>query len=114
MFDFSNLDEKHETLSNKNKKVKKKIKKETPKNIWIDEFPCLRSKSYSFSCGDDITNKLKCNSKSQSNYIKFEEEKIFLYGEECQRENNRYISKSIDHEMYLRKRRKCSLSSFDD
>ena len=33
IFDFSNLDENHELLSNKNKKVIDKFKKETPENI---------------------------------------------------------------------------------
>ena len=51
MFDFSNLDENHELFSNKNKKVILKFKIETPKNIWIDEFICLRSKMYAFKCG---------------------------------------------------------------
>ena len=52
-FDFSNLDKNHELFSNKNKKVIGKFKTETPKNIWIDEFICLRSKMYAFKCGDD-------------------------------------------------------------
>ena len=43
-FDFSNLDKNHELFSNKNKKVIGKFKIETPKNICIDEFICLRSK----------------------------------------------------------------------
>ena len=42
IFDFSNLDENHELYSNKNKKIIGKFKIETPKNIWIDEFVCLR------------------------------------------------------------------------
>ena len=46
VFDFSNLDENHEVFSEKNKKVIGKFKVETPKNIWIDEFVCLRSKAY--------------------------------------------------------------------
>ena len=33
MFDFSNLDEKHDLFSKKNKKVIGKFKVETPKNI---------------------------------------------------------------------------------
>ena len=53
IFDFSNLDENHELFSNKNKKVIGKFKIETPKNIWIDEFICLRSKMYAFKSGDD-------------------------------------------------------------
>ena len=47
IFDFSNLDEKHELFSNKNKKVNGKFKTETPQNLWIDEFVCLRLKAYS-------------------------------------------------------------------
>ena len=66
IFDFSNLDENHELFSNKNKKVLGKFKIETPKNIWIDEFVCLRSKMYAFKCGDDSKNRLKGYSKSQS------------------------------------------------
>ena len=73
VFDLSNLDENHELFSNKNKKVSGKFKIETPKNIWIDELICLRSKMYAFKCGDDSKNKLKGISKSQSKHIKFEE-----------------------------------------
>ena len=46
LFDFSNLSENHELLSNRNKKVRRKFKVETPKIIWIDEFICLRSKIF--------------------------------------------------------------------
>ena len=73
IFDFSNLDENHELFSNKNKKVIGKFKTETPRNIWIDEFICLRSKMYAFKSGKDSKNKLKGISKSQSKDIKFEE-----------------------------------------
>ena len=61
----------------KNKKVIGKFKIETPKNLWIDEFVCLRSKAYSFKCKDNIEskNKIKGISKSQSKHIKFEEYK---------------------------------------
>ena len=75
IFDFSNLDENHELFSNKNKKVIGKFKNECPRNIWIDEFICLRSKMYAFKCGDDSKNKLKGISKSDSRNIKFEEYK---------------------------------------
>ena len=73
IFDFSNLDNNHEIFSHKNKKVLGKFKIETPKNIWIDEFVCLRSKMYAFKCGNDSKNKLKGVSKSQSQNNKFEE-----------------------------------------
>ena len=53
IFDFSNLDQNHELFSNKNKKVIGKFKIGTPKNIWIDEFICLRSKMCSVKCGNN-------------------------------------------------------------
>ena len=59
IFDFSNFDENHDLFSNKNKKVIGKFKTETPKNIFIDEFVCLRSKAYSFKCKDKIRSKKK-------------------------------------------------------
>ena len=59
IFDFSDLDKTHELFSNKNQKVIGKFKIETPKNIWIDELVCLRSKMYSFKCGDESKNKIK-------------------------------------------------------
>ena len=68
IFDFSNLDKNHELYSEKNKKVIGKFKIETPKNIWIDEFVCLRSKACSFECKNnkEDKNKIKGISKSQS------------------------------------------------
>ena len=78
IFDFSNLDKTHELFSNKNKKVIGKFKIETPKNIWIDEFICFRSKMNAFKCGGDSKNKLKGISKSQSKNINFEEYKKYL------------------------------------
>ena len=74
IFDFSNLDENHELFSNKNEKVIGKFKIETPKNIWIDEFVCLRSKADSFKRKDkdENKNKIKGISKSRSKHIKFE------------------------------------------
>ena len=72
MLDFSNLNEDHELYSNKNKKVIGIFNIETPTNIWIDEFVCLRSKMYAFKCGNDSKNKFKGISESQSKNIKFE------------------------------------------
>ena len=114
IFDFSNLDKSQELFSKKNKKVIGKFKIETPKNIWIDEFVCLRSKMYAFKCGNDSKNKLKGISKSQSNNIKFEEYKKCLDGEEYQQECDIYIIRSINHEMVLQKVKKSTLSFFDD
>ena len=114
IFDFNNLDENHELFSNKNKKAIGKFKIETPKNIWIDEFVCLRSKIYAFKSGNDTKNKLKGISKSQSKNIKFEEYKKCLDGEDYQRECNNYVIRSIKYEMVLQKVKKSTLSIFDD
>ena len=115
IFDFSNLDENHELFSNKNKKIFGKFEIETTKNIWIDEFACLRSKVYSFKCKDNIENKnkIKSISKSQSKHIKFEEFKKCLDGEEYQRDCNNYLLRSINHEMQLQETKKSTLSLFD-
>ena len=99
IFDFSNLYENHELFSNKNKKVTDKFKIETPNNIWIDEFICLRSICYAFKFGDDSKNKLKGISKSQSKNIKFEEHYNCLFGRKYQQECENYIIRSINHEM---------------
>ena len=50
IFDFSNLDKTHELFSNKNEKVIVNFITETPKNIWLNEFFCLRCKMYAFKC----------------------------------------------------------------
>ena len=116
IFDFSNLDESHELFSNKNKKVVGKFKNECTKNIWIDEFVCLRSKAFSFKCknNDEKKNKIKGISKSQSKHIKFEEYYICLFGKEYQKECDIYNIRSLNHEMLLQKVRKSTLTIFDD
>ena len=77
------MSENHELFSNKNKnKLIGNFEKETPKNIWIDEFICLRSKMYAFQCGNDNKNKLKGIFKSQSKITKFKEYKKCLDGSE--------------------------------
>ena len=60
-----NVDENHELFCSKNKKVVGKFKIETPRIIWIDEFNCLGSKTYSFKCNE---NNLKGISKFQSKH----------------------------------------------
>ena len=116
IFDFSNLDENHELFSNKNKKLIGFFKIETPKNIWIDEFVSLRSKTYSFKCKDnkENKNKIKGISKCQSKHIKFQEYYNCLFGGEYQKECDNYIIRSINHEMVLQEVKKSTLSIFDD
>ena len=64
VFDFSNLDENDELISNKNKQYNGNFKIETPKKIIIDEVVCLRKKMYAFKCGDESENKIIRISKS--------------------------------------------------
>ena len=47
LFDFGNLNKHRELFNNKNNKAI------LYKNIWIDEFNCLRSEACSFNCDDD-------------------------------------------------------------
>ena len=116
IFDFSNLHENHELYSEKNKKIIGNFKNECPKNTWIDEFVCLRSKAYSFKCknNDENKNKIKGISKSQSKHIKFEECYNCLFGGEYQKECDNYIIRCLSLEMVLQKVRKSTLSIFDD
>ena len=116
IFDFSNLDKNHELYSERNKEMIGFFKIETPKNIWIDEFVCLRSKAYSFKCknNDENKNKIKGISKSMSKHIKFEESYICLFGGEYQKECDNYIIRSINHEMVLQEVKKSTLSIIDD
>ena len=116
ILDFSNLDENKGLFSEKNKKVIGKFKIETPKNIWIDEFVCLRSNAYSFKCKDkdENKNKIKGISKSQSKHNKFEEYYNCLFGGEYQKECTNYIIRSINHELVLQELKKSTLSICDD
>ena len=114
LFDFSNLNVNHELFSNKKKKVIGKFKVEILKKVWIDEFVCLRSKMYAFECGDDTKNKLKRISKSQSKIIEFEQYYNCLFGSKNQQECDNCIIRSINHEMYLQRVKKSTLSIFDD
>ena len=114
IFDFSNLNKEHKLFSNENKKVVGKFKIETPKNIWIDEFICLRSKAYSYKCNNKNINKLKGISKSQTKDIKFEEYYNCLFGGDYKKECDNYVIRSINHNMYLQRVSKNSLSAFDE
>ena len=114
LFDFSNLNQNHELFSIKNKKIVGKFKIETPENIWIDEFVCLRSKAYSFKCGNKNTNKLKGISKSQSKNIKLEEYYNCLFEGKYKQECGNFILRSVNHDMSLQLVQKSTLSIFDD
>ena len=53
------------------KKVSKKLKIQAPKNCWIDEFNCLRSKAYSLICNEQSTQKLKLFQKHKLKITKW-------------------------------------------
>ena len=61
-----------------------------------------------------IQKKIKDISKSQSKHIKFEDYYNCLFGGEHQKECDNYIIRSLNHEMYLQKVEKSTLSLFDD
>ena len=84
------------------------MKIETPKNAFIDEFICLRSKAYSYKCGSHIENRLKGISKPQSRNI-ISKNITIVYLVVIIKKNDNYIIKSINHEMYLQKVRKSTL-----
>ena len=69
---------------------------------------------YAFKCGDDSKNKLKGFSKSYSKYIKFEEYYNCFFGGEFQQECDNYILRSVNHDVYLQRLKKFTLSIFDD
>ena len=60
------------------------------------------------------TNKLKGISKCYSRSIKIEEYYNCLFGGEYQKECDNYNSTSINHQMYLEKLKKSSVSILDD
>ena len=69
---------------------------------------------YAFKCGDDSKNKLKGFFKSQSKNIKFEEYTNCLFGGKYKQECDNCLIRSLNHEMYLQRVRKSTLSQFDD
>ena len=69
---------------------------------------------YAIKCGDARKNKLKGFSKSQSKNIKFEEDIKCLDRDIFRIECNKYILRSITHEMHLQEIKESTLSMFDD
>ena len=66
LFDSRSLVRNHDLFNNKIKTVIEKFETKTPKNIFIDESVCLRSKMKAFKCGNDSKNKMKGIQKSHS------------------------------------------------
>ena len=69
---------------------------------------------YSFKRGNDNTNKLKGNSKSQPKHSKFGQYYDCFFGGEYQKDCDSYNIRSLNHEMYLQRVKKSTLSLFDD
>ena len=69
---------------------------------------------YAFKCGDDGVNKLKGVSKNQSKNFNFDEYYNCLFGGKYQQDCDNYIIRSNNHEMYLQRVKKSTLSIFDD
>ena len=69
---------------------------------------------YAFKCDDDSKNELKGISKGHWKNIKFEEFYNCLFRGKNQQECDNYIIRSINHEMYLQRVKKSTLSIFDD
>ena len=112
LFDFSKLDKNHELFSNR-KEIFGVLKSENLKSIWIDKIICLRSEMYAFKCGNDSKNKLKGISKSYSKFINLEEFYNCLFGGKYQQECDNYFIRSLNHEVYLQRVKKSTLSTFD-
>ena len=63
LFDLSTLSENGDLFSSEKIYIQN-FEIETPRNTWIDDYTCLRSKMYAFKCEDDSKNKLKSSFKS--------------------------------------------------
>ena len=93
-------------LVKKNKKVIGIFKIETPRNVWIHELVCLRSKMYAFESGDESKKKREGINNSYSKNITFEENKKCIDGEDYEKECHNYVLRSLNQEMYLQKIKK--------
>ena len=116
IFDFINLNENHEMISNRNKKWIGKYKIETLKKAWIGELICSTSKVFSLNCksDDESKSKLKGVSNFQSKQINFEEYKKCLYEDVYQKEYDVCTTRSLCHATYLQQIKYSTISWFDD
>ena len=85
------------------------FKIESPKNFWTHDFICLRSKTFSFKCGNYTEKKLKSNSKSQPKRVHFEESYSGVFGVNYQKDCDNLIIKSVNHDTYFQKIREVAL-----
>ena len=114
LFDFINLNKTREIFSIKSRKAIEIFKRETPSNIWIDEFNCLGSKMYAFKSRNESKIKFKSVFKSQRKNFKFEEYKKCPDAIDHKLEYDNFIIRSINHEMYLQRLFRSKPSPFDE
>ena len=68
---------------------------------------------YAFKCRSDSKNKLKGNSKSYSKNNKSEDFYKSLFAGQTGKEFDKYLIRSTNHEIYLQRVLKSTLSQFD-
>lgn len=113
IFDTSDYPRDHFLYDDKNKKVVGKMKDET-NGVPISEFVGLRSKMYSFKCGDKEEKKAKGITRAVlKNDIRFETYKDILFSEK-QNMVTMMSFRAHSHEIFCSKMNKTGLSSFDD
>ena len=110
-FDFSNL--KHRLYDPIHEKVIGKMKIETDKAIYLDEFIALRSKSYSYSYSYDEKIDYQIKQKGVKQKPKFDEFKKVLFESKELETINRSI-RSKNHNLYVVEQTKKSANAFDD
>ena len=108
-FDFSDLPKEHKLYSDKNKKVIGKFKIETLPYFSIDEFICLRAKSYSYSFSDKEISKQKGVQKLDS----LKEYKNCLLNNQTTNQTN-FSIRSENHNLRVVSQKKLALNPFDD
>ena len=113
LFDLSDYPKDHPLYCDKNKKVLGKMKDECGA-VPIRDFVGLRSKMYSFRCGEKEEKRAKGIAKATvKKDLRFEDYKNTL-SEESQKRSAMTIIRSHSHHLVSEKLNKCSLSSFDD
>ena len=90
------------------------FKIETPEDVFIAAFICLRSKMYALKCGTDSKYNYKGFCKSQLKELKFEEYRNCSDGSDYQKECDKFVIRSINHDLYLQKLYKTTLSVSDE
>lgn len=113
LFDLCDYPKDHPLYCDKNKKVLGKMKDECGA-VSIRDFVGLRSKMYSFRCGEKEEKRAEGIAKATvKKDLRFEDYKNTL-SEESQKRSAMTIIRSHSHHLVSEKLNKCSLSSFDD